>query len=518
MFFSSSDIAPCSAGTLSKLCSSKIRFAQDRVTVASCEALFAMSSMTGTSSQLDTMWVNCDRLSVRTVEDIATVALQPASKKPRRPAASSQPPQTPSSDTPPSTDADAQASMTGTSDKGGEPIVNTETATDGHAEDANAHGQTSGDAGLAINSPSAVSGSHEIEETSPTQVAPATKTSATPAVASAPDASTPSTVPVSESSLGHQAVNNGAQASTATNGKAKQATPVPRAPAPLKSSLAITLRGGGVPGIIEAASLSEAFVSREEGGERIWKMLRLPGCYPNAVNLANADPTLFNGSTRYVTTYDRPPETAVFYLHGIVTHNGLDDDNPTRGRQICMAPFDLGLSRALAILRRFCGDGYFFMNSFKKGLSFSTGNFNSRVGDDLNAFRPVLTRDTPVPVYDGRERFLWSKYDELPRLSVYEVDKGMVCAVLFTIGFYRTTAKNSIVRSVVRKTASLNLQAVVILDNPNPYNTAEGIAELDGPLDEGVQLDPSLLLASAINPGAVAQAPSRSYDAHEEMA
>ncbi|VDC00603.1 unnamed protein product [Peniophora sp. CBMAI 1063] len=375
----------------------------------------------------------------RTAEDVAAAALQPTNKKPRRPATSPQ-----ASDT--STEANSLATMSNTSDSAVDASRTEQTQSAGTGLNQEAQSSPSDLANVAAASAPAegaapVSGSVQPSSGNQTNTSATSHTRIGPSLNAAPTASQRAT---------------GQPATVQT----------PRAPVPLKSGLAVTLRGGGSPGIVEAVKLSDAFLGRDEVGERIWNMLRLPGAHPNAVNLAAADPTLFNSSTRYVTTYDRPPETAV----------------SIRCRSF---------ARALAVIRRFCGDGYFYVNTFRKGFSFTTGNFNSRLGDDLNAFRPVLTRDTPVPIYDGRERFLWPQYEKLPRLPQYEVDKGMVCAVFFTLGFYKTTPKDAIVRNVVRKTAGMNLQAVIILDNPNPSNNAE---------DRRV--------GSAINVGAVAQAPS----------
>lgn len=109
-------------------------------------------------------------------------------------------------------------------------------------------------------------------------------------------------------------------------------------------------------------------------------MIAARGSYADAINLAALQASLINGNTRYAQTFDSPPATAVFTLYGVVTYNGLDveDDSSTRrhGRQICLAPFDLGFGRVLAVLRHLCGEGYFFMNSFRKGLSIATGQFN----------------------------------------------------------------------------------------------------------------------------------------------
>ena len=49
----------------------------------------------------------------------------------------------------------------------------------------------------------------------------------------------------------------------------------------------------------------------------------------------------------------------IFSLTGIVTRNGLNDLYPERGRELCLAPFDVGLSRALAVLRGLRGKRYY---------------------------------------------------------------------------------------------------------------------------------------------------------------
>lgn len=142
-------------------------------------------------------------------------------------------------------------------------------------------------------------------------------------------------------------------------------------------------------------------------------MLGMPGSHADAVNLAVANASLFNGRPRYVTTFDRPPATAVFSMYGVLTYNGLIDAADNRGRQVCLAPFDVGLSHALAVLRHLGEQPYFYVQSFRRGVSISTGQFNcehpvprpiademlnttlARPGDDFSVFRSVLTRDSP---------------------------------------------------------------------------------------------------------------------------
>lgn len=104
-------------------------------------------------------------------------------------------------------------------------------------------------------------------------------------------------------------------------------------------------------------------------------MLNTPGSHADAVNLAVADVSLFNGRPRYVTMFDVPPATAVFMLYGVVTYNGLVDAPDNRGRQVCLAPFDVGLSHALAVLRHLSDEPYLYAGSFRRGVSISTGQF-----------------------------------------------------------------------------------------------------------------------------------------------
>lgn len=111
------------------------------------------------------------------------------------------------------------------------------------------------------------------------------------------------------------------------------------------------------------------------GVRRVMAMLRMPGSHADAVNLAVANASLFNGRPRYVTTYDLPPATAVFSLYGVVTYNGLVDAPDNRGRQVCLAPFDIGLSHALAVLRQLSDEPYLYVGSFRRGISISTGQF-----------------------------------------------------------------------------------------------------------------------------------------------
>lgn len=101
-----------------------------------------------------------------------------------------------------------------------------------------------------------------------------------------------------------------------------------------------------------------------------------------------------------------------------------------------------------------------------------------------------------------------------------DVEKGMVCAVLFTIGFYKTTPKEAINVTVARKTAGLNIQGIVVLDKKNPDAAGNAIGDHPIALADimaDVQEDPTLSLEQAIVPNAVAQAPVAIPDANEEM-
>ncbi|KZV64809.1 hypothetical protein PENSPDRAFT_668832 [Peniophora sp. CONT] len=331
----------------------------------------------------------------------------------------------------------------------------------------------------------------------------------------------------------------GASTSALTPLTAARSTPVPMAGSaqlqPLRSCIAVTLSAGRNPSGISAADLDSSFEGREDVGHRIRHMLKLRGSHANAVNLLTADPRLYNGLPRYVVTYDRPPKLVTFFLIGLVTYNGLDDDMPKRGRQLCIAPFNTGFSRGLAVLRHLCGEGYIYMNSYRKGLSISTGGFDSKAGDDRSAARAVLTKDTPgalthrpllehdtderlVPVRDGRERFSWETFlTDLPAVDHAVICEGMVCAVLFTVGFYKTTQKEAI-STRVRKTAGLNIQSIVIIDEKNPFAAGSVIEDYNGELDDGVELDPTLSLAQAINPLIVAQPSEAAYNMDTELA
>ena len=96
------------------------------------------------------------------------------------------------------------------------------------------------------------------------------------------------------------------------------------------------------------------------------------------------------------------------------------------------------------------------------------------------------------------------------------VERGMVCAVLFTLNFYKTTPKDGIATRIIKKTAGFNLQSIVILDDANPY-TADLIGDFVGPSSPDVEVDRSLALERAINPQAVAQAPRAVFDPDEPL-
>lgn len=106
---------------------------------------------------------------------------------------------------------------------------------------------------------------------------------------------------------------------------------------------------------------------------RILTMLRHPGSRVDAVNLAAADASLFDAQPRYVATAAQPRATVVFSLYGIVTYNGLANRAGNRCRQICLAPFEVGLSHALAVLRHLGGEPCFYVRSLYRGISISMG-------------------------------------------------------------------------------------------------------------------------------------------------
>lgn len=143
-------------------------------------------------------------------------------------------------------------------------------------------------------------------------------------------------------------------------------------------------------------------------------MIRAPGLHVSAVNLAVANACIFDGRSRYVTTITPPGATAVFSLYGVVTYNGLVDVADDGARRICLAPFDAGLSHALAVLRYLGEEPYFYVRSTHGGISISTGQLHCEhrsislimegqrlkvglacPGDDFSVFRPILMRDAP---------------------------------------------------------------------------------------------------------------------------
>ena len=123
-----------------------------------------------------------------------------------------------------------------------------------------------------------------------------------------------------------------------------------------------------------------------------------------------------------------------------------------------------------------------------------------------------------VRVKDGRDRFRWGNWEDLPELGESYLEKGMVCAVLHTINFYPTpTSKECIRRNVVRKTAGLNIQAVIVLDDKNPYATATTITDRVVPLPPDVANDPAVDLELAVNRNAVIQPPVAQHDPNEAL-
>ena len=104
-----------------------------------------------------------------------------------------------------------------------------------------------------------------------------------------------------------------------------------------------------------------------------------------------------------------------------------------------------------------------------------------------------------VKVYNGKGGFFWTKHRELKRLQESDVQKGMICAVLFTINFYSTSDKTALNMHVVQKTAGLNLQSIVVLaDNPNASQDTIGTHDLP-PCDD-VEVDAAVTVERAINP------------------
>lgn len=136
----------------------------------------------------------------------------------------------------------------------------------------------------------------------------------------------------------------------------------------------------------------------------------------------------------------------------------------------------------------------------------------------LRTAEALLTLSFSVPVYDGRNRFFWSKYAELPPLPECDAEKGTVCAVLFTLNYYAAPQKSTLVKTVLRKCAGLNLQAVVLLDDKNPH--ASGSLTIGGhdiPLGAHVEPDVTATISRAIVPNAVVHAPVAVHNENEVM-
>ncbi|KZV67537.1 hypothetical protein PENSPDRAFT_667022 [Peniophora sp. CONT] len=274
----------------------------------------------------------------------------------------------------------------------------------------------------------------------------------------------------------------------------------------MQECVGVTTEGGQGKAVL-TADLSRAVPTDEGARQRILRIVENEGHPEAALNLARqpAGRLVHNlARVRQVATTDRKYRAALLSLAGIVTYNGLvrdnegeEDDHP---KQVCLAPFKNSFPRALANCRQVFGTRYLFMNSYRTGISFSTGRFrNTRIGNGKPTFQPLLPRNVKIPVYDARTKeFRWKKYHTLPTLEEDQLQIGMPCIVLFTLGKYDMKAdKPGINTQTVQYAASLNLQSVIILRDSDGgiRGNAIGNFELDY---SGIQRDPDLALANAL--------------------
>ncbi|OBZ67260.1 hypothetical protein A0H81_12768 [Grifola frondosa] len=193
-----------------------------------------------------------------------------------------------------------------------------------------------------------------------------------------------------------------------------------------------------------------------------------------AVNPAQLTTTTI-GHSRYIghmqTSSDISITPSLFFLVGITTYSCLTKKD--KSRQICVTVSDLVWDRAVAVIGAVYGIKDIYFPTFMHGVSFSTyarkdfsvqsspirattsspkkkKNVSERITD------PVLPWNAAIPRYNGRKPFILKNFKALPASSG-EIDYGTAVMVTFTVNVYRATNRNA---------ASLNLQSIVILADP----------------------------------------------------
>ncbi|OBZ68899.1 hypothetical protein A0H81_11395 [Grifola frondosa] len=172
-----------------------------------------------------------------------------------------------------------------------------------------------------------------------------------------------------------------------------------------------------------------------------------------------------------VTQNDISITPSLFFLVGITTYSCLTKKD--KSRQICVTVSDLVWDRAVAVIGAVYGIKDIYFPTFMHGVSFSTyarkdfsvqsspirattsspkkkKNVSERITD------PVLPWNAAIPRYNGRKPFILKNFKALPASSG-EIDYGTAVMVTFTVNVYRATNRNA---------ASLNLQSIVILADP----------------------------------------------------
>jgi len=288
----------------------------------------------------------------------------------------------------------------------------------------------------------------------------------------------------------------------------------------LKECCGVAVNTYGVVTKIYTISLADAFPTQQRSLTRMKNVLRHAGAFPTAVNMYQIkDVSKFvlrrPGAT--VTTSGIPSKTVIFSLSGILTFSALDRNDSMRSKQICVVPFTDGFAKVLAVIGTMFKSKYVFFNTTRDGLTFSTNTFLDPGRTDPTAFKPILYKNSEVPIYDGRARtFFWSKYTELPEVNPSSLVDGMACTVLFTISYYNTTNSRPIInRSAVRLTASLNIQSVVIMENGDPRFDSEQIGDKDLDFTD-IDTSDKTVLEHAINYNELVLAPIAEENPEEE--
>ncbi|KAI0754456.1 hypothetical protein C8Q80DRAFT_1139182 [Daedaleopsis nitida] len=198
-------------------------------------------------------------------------------------------------------------------------------------------------------------------------------------------------------------------------------------------------------------------------------------------NLAMADPAHLKITNKnFLASPVTPLKPGLFYSVGIATLSKLFDvqaDTRTRARQLCVAVSDVSWPRAMAVATSaFKAVEYINLSTFSHGVSFSTrlkpaldkennssapiagisGSQSPSPGKaGYNVSVPILPWNAEVAVFDGRQKFTFAQYQNLPRRHE-EIPVGSAVMVFFTLHTYQRGGT----------CLSLNLQHVVMLALP----------------------------------------------------